>query len=89
MSKSSYEITSAILKSVASISEKIGVVNIRYLIRQDPTLRKQNQIKTIYATLQIEGNTLSEAQITAILENKRVFAPEKDIREVLIHWRFV
>ncbi len=83
MSKPPYEITPGILKSIVSISEKIGEVNTRYLIRQDPTLRKQNQIKTIHASLQIEGNTLSEAQITAILENKRVVGPEKDIREVL------
>ena len=83
MSKPPFEITPEILKSVASISEKMGEVNTRYLIRQDPKLRKQNQIKTIHASLQIEGNTLSEAQITAILENKRVVGPEKDIREVL------
>ncbi len=83
MSKPPLEITPEILKSVASISEKMGEVNTRYLIRQDPKLRKQNQIKTIHASLQIEGNTLSEAQITAILENKRVVGPEKDIREVL------
>lgn len=78
MSKPPYEITPGILKSIVSISEKIGEVNTRYLIRQDPTLRKQNQIKTIHASLQIEGNTLSEAQITAILENKRVVGPEKE-----------
>jgi Fic family protein len=32
--------------------------------------------------LEIEGNTLSEEQITALLENKRVLAPKKDILEV-------
>jgi len=32
--------------------------------------------------LEIEGNTLTEGQITALLENKRVIAPEKDIMEV-------
>lgn len=34
------------------------------------------------ASLQIEGNTLTINQVTAILENKRVLAPEKDILEV-------
>jgi len=33
--------------------------------------------------LKIEGNTLTEEQITALLENKRVLGPQKDIREVL------
>jgi Fic family protein len=45
-------------------------------------LRKQNQIKTIHSSLRIEGNTLSEEQITAILEHKRVIGPKKDILEV-------
>ncbi|MBK8701938.1 MAG: Fic family protein [Saprospiraceae bacterium] len=83
MPKPPYEITPEILKYITSISEKIGEVNARYLVRQDPTLRKQNQIKTIHASLQIEGNTLSEDQITAIIDNKHVVGPEKDIREVL------
>ncbi|MGV7105105.1 Fic family protein [Flavobacterium sp. U410] len=78
-----YEITSEILKFIASISEKIGEVNAKYLIKSNPTLRKQNQIKTIHSSLRIEGNTLTEEQITAILENKRVIGPEKDIIEVL------
>ncbi len=30
----------------------------------------------------IEGNTLSEAQITAILEGKRVIAPPREVQEV-------
>lgn len=81
--KPPYEITSEILKSVSSISEKIGEINAKYLVRTNPTLRKQNQIKTIHSSLSIEGNTLSEEQITAILENKRVVGPQKDIIEVL------
>ncbi len=78
-----YEITITILKCIASISEKIGEVNTKYLIKANPTLRKQNQIKTIHSSLSIEGNTLTEQQITAIIENKRVIGPEKDIIEVL------
>lgn len=81
--KPPYEITSEILKLIASIAEQIGEVNAKFIIRTNPTLRKQNQIKTIHSTLRIEGNTLSEEQITAILENKRVVGPEKDILEVL------
>ena len=81
--KPRYEITTQILKYITSISEKIGEVNAKYLIKTNPTLRKQNQIKTIHSSLRIEGNTLTEEQITAILENKRVVGPEKDILEVL------
>lgn len=81
--KPPYEITAEILKYITSISLKIGEVNAKYLIKTNPTLRKQNQIKTIHSSLSIEGNTLTEEQITAILENKRVVGPEKDILEVL------
>ncbi len=81
--KPPYEITAEILKYITSISEKIGEVNAKYLIKTNPALRKQNQIKTIHSSLSIEGNTLTEEQITAILENKRVVGPEKDILEVL------
>ena len=81
--KPPHEITSQILKYIASISEKIGEVNAKYLVKSNPSLRKQNQIKTIHSSLSIEGNTLSEEQITAILENKRVVGPQKDIVEVL------
>jgi len=81
--KPPYEITSLILKLISSISEKIGEVNATYLNKQTPQLRKQNQIKTIHASLQIEGNTLTEEQITALIENKRVIGPQKDVLEVL------
>ncbi|WP_291120023.1 Fic family protein [Empedobacter sp. UBA7248] len=81
--KPPYEITTEILKFISSISEKIGEVNAKFLIKTNPTLRKQNKIKTIHSSLSIEGNTLTEEQITAILENKRVVGPEKDILEVL------
>ena len=81
--KPSYDITKKILKLISSISEKIGEVNANYLSKQSPQLRKQNRIKTIHSSLQIEGNTLSEEQITALIENKKVIGPEKDVLEVL------
>lgn len=81
--KPPYDITPQILKLIRSISEKIGEVNANYLSKQMPQLRKQNRIKTIHASLQIEGNRLSEKQITALIENKRVIGPEKDVLEVM------
>lgn len=80
--KPPYEINQKIILLITSISEKIGEVNANFLHKQSPTLRKQNKIKTIHSSLQIEGNTLSEEQITALLENKRVIGPQKDILEV-------
>ena len=45
-------------------------------------IRVHNRIRTIHGSLAIEGNTLSEAQITAILEGKRVIAPPREVQEV-------
>jgi Fic family protein len=78
-----YTITPVILQLVSSISEKIGEVNANFLSKQSPQLRKQNRIKTIHSSLQIEGNRMTESQITALIENKRVIGPEKDVLEVL------
>jgi Fic family protein len=78
-----YEITSEILRSITAISEKIGAINATYLNRPSPKLRKQNRIKTIHASLKIEGNKLTEEQVTALLEKKRVIGPKKDVLEVL------
>jgi Fic family protein len=81
--KPPYDISTKILKLITAISEKIGEVNANYLTKQSPQLRKQNRIKTIHSSLQIEGNTLTEEQITALIENKRVIGPEKEVLEVL------
>ena len=81
--KPPYDITPKILKLITSISEKLGEINATYLSKQSPQLRQQNRIKTIHSSLQIEGNTLTEEQITALIENKRVIGPEKDVLEVL------
>ncbi len=45
-------------------------------------LRRVNKIKTIHSSLAIEGNTLSENQVSDILEGKRVVAPIRQIQEV-------
>ncbi len=81
--KPPYDITSKILKLITSVSEKIGEISANLIDRPSPQLRRQNKIKTIHATLSIEGNILTQEQVTAIVENKRVVGPKKDILEVL------
>lgn len=80
--KPPYQITSKIIELIASISEKLGEINAAYLYKPPTELRKKNRIKTIQSSLEIEGNSLSLEQVTAILDNKRVIAPKKDILEV-------
>ncbi|MCF6350288.1 MAG: Fic family protein [Flavobacteriaceae bacterium] len=80
--KPPYKITDTILQLVVDISEKLGEVKATHLYKPPTELRKKNRIKTIQSSLEIEGNTLTEEQITALLDNKRVLAPQKDIVEV-------
>ena len=80
--KPPYQITDKILNLIVSISEKLGEVNANHLHKPPTELRKKNRIKTIQSSLEIEGNTLTEEQITALLNHKRVLAPQKDILEV-------
>lgn len=44
-------------------------------------LRRINRIRTIQGSLAIEGNTLTESQITAIVQGKRVLAPPREVQE--------
>ena len=80
--KPPYEITSDILEAIVSISEKLGEINASHLDRPSPELRRKNRIKTIQSSLEIEGNTLSHNQVTALFDNKRVLGPINDIIEV-------
>lgn len=80
--KPPYTISSQILNLVSEVSQKIGEVNASFLTKQSPELRKRNRIRTIQASLAIEGNTLAIDQVTAILDKKRVIGPPKDIAEV-------
>lgn len=80
--KPPYNITPLILDLVASVSEKLGEIKSAYLMKPPAELRKRNRIRTIQSSLEIEGNTLSLDQVTALLDDKRVLAPAKDIQEV-------
>ncbi|MDR3706491.1 MAG: Fic family protein [Paludibacteraceae bacterium] len=80
--KPPYQITPQILSLTSSISEKLGEVKSAFLHKAPTELRKKNRVRTIQSSLEIEGNTLTIEQVTAVLENKHVLAPEKDILEV-------
>jgi Fic family protein len=77
-----YTITPEILNRVAAISEAIGRLTVLTDQARALRLRRINRIRTIQGSLAIEGNTLTESQITAILEGKRVIAPPREVQEV-------
>jgi Fic family protein len=77
-----YTITPAILTLVAKISETIGRLSALTDTAKVLRLRRINRIRTIRGSLAIEGNALSEEQITAILDGKRVNATPREVQEV-------
>ena len=76
-----YTITPAILNLLAEIGESVGRMSVLAEQTDQLHLRRINRIRTIQGSLAIEGNTLSEDQITAILEGKPVIAPAREVQE--------
>jgi len=71
-----------IVNTLTAIAKSIGQLEGVNIIQPDPQLRRKNRIRTIQASLAIEGNTLTREQVTALLDKKRVIGPPQDILEV-------
>ena len=76
-----FTLNNKIVSLVANISEQLGRLSATQSTEQSLLLRKVNRVRTIQGSLAIEGNQLSEEQITAILDGKRVIAPAREVQE--------
>ncbi len=76
-----YTITPAILDLSIRIGEAIGRAE-EAAVGDDLRLRRINRIRTIRGSLAIEGNTLTEDEITTILDGRPVIAPLREVQEV-------
>ena len=76
-----YTLNTAIVNRVADLGELIGRLS-GSLSLPELRLRRANRIKTIQGSLAIEGNTLTEDQISTILDGKPVMAPLREVQEV-------
>ena len=76
-----YTINSKIISLIAQICEVLGRMSALHS-PQELRLRRINRIRTVHGSLAIEGNTLSEDQISAIIDGKQVVAPLREIQEV-------
>lgn len=77
-----FEITNEILTLVSDISEKLGRIAAYRSLDTKPQLRRNNRIKSVHASLKIESSSLSEGMVRAVLNERTVIGPEKEIREV-------
>lgn len=77
-----YTITSKILQLVSEIQSLLGESKHLTVKKPSVKLRKENKIKTIHHSLAIEGNTLTESQVSSLIEGKKIIGPKKQILEV-------
>ncbi|QBE96954.1 Fic family protein [Blautia producta] len=80
--KPPYSITEDMLNLVASISEKLGEINVYHNLDAKPHLRKSNRIKSIHSSLKIEANSLSIGEVRDVIDGRIVLGPEREIQEV-------
>lgn len=64
------------------IAELIGMLSPEAPLVKSPTIHRELRIKTIHSSLLIEGNTLDEDAVTAILDGRKVLGNRDDILEV-------
>ncbi|KKB96460.1 Fic/DOC family protein [Candidatus Arcanobacter lacustris] len=80
--KPPFTLTSKIINLSEAIAYEMGRLAGEKMLLPTIKLRRSNRIKTIQASLAIEGNTLTLDQITDILDGKHILGPSKDILEV-------
>lgn len=82
MYKPPFTVSAKAINLIAMISSQLERYAIKMEQEDTLRLRRANRIKTIHSSLAIEGNTLSEGEVQAVLEGKKVVAPLKEIQEV-------
>jgi hypothetical protein len=77
-----FTITAQAINLISEISAKLERYAIRLEQADGVKLRKINRMKTIRGSLAIEGNSLTEEQVTALIEGRHVIAPIREVQEV-------
>ena len=77
-----FHMTEEITNLIVEIGQYVGSITTYETMHQNPVLRRENRIRSIYSSLAIEQNTLSLDQVSDVIAGKRVLGPPQDIREV-------
>src|SRR5687767_2296521 len=77
-----FTITPAVLEACVGIGRMIGQLTGLAAERPQPQLWRENRVRTVRGTVAIEGNQLSEEQVTAVLDGKQVIGPQSQVLEV-------
>lgn len=80
--KPPFTLNSKILLLCTEITRLLGRLEGIHMSKPTPKLRKANRVRTIQASLAIEGNSIGLEQVTALFDGKRVLGPKREILEV-------
>lgn len=75
-------ITGALLELTAEIARSLGRLEGLGGTPPRPKLRKTMRVRSVRGSLAIEGNSLSEEQVTHLLDGTRIVGPKREILEV-------
>ena len=77
-----FDISAAMLSLTASVSEKLGELNMYRNLGAKPHLRRSNRIRSIHSSLTIEANSLSLKEVRDVIAGHEVIGPRNEILEV-------
>lgn len=78
-----YRLTNSIVRMLTAIAESRAVIErAKILPQQELKLRRQALIRMTQSSTAIEGNVLNVEQVGALLGQKKIDAPQRDIYEV-------
>lgn len=77
-----FQLTPKVVASLGAIERLLGRAEGLGSPVPSPQLRRKNRVRTVRGSVAIEGNRLSEPQVTALLDGKRVAGEPREILEV-------
>ena len=82
MNKPPYTITEKAASFLAKIVEAATRLEYGTSFKRDIRLHRENRARTVYSSLAIEGNSLSLADVAAVIEGKTVVGKQSEVQEV-------
>lgn len=68
-----FTMTDEITNLVIEIAELTGAMTVSEQLSKNPKLRRDNRIKSIHSSLAIEQNTLTEEQVSDVIEKGKSY----------------
>ena len=82
MNKPPFEVNDSIINLALEINNKLGKLEVNLDKKKELFLRKASKVKSVNSSCAIEANSLTEKEVEAVVNGKRIIAPPKEIIEV-------